>query len=300
MYSQVLVALEFSPAAVEMIRCLPGLRELGAEKLTLIHVAEVGYPVFGAVAHIDEHRKRLEGMVPAIAAAGFQVEVVASAGQPAGEILKAAEERRASLILIGSRSHSRLREAFIGSVASKVIRRSRLPVLLQRIEPVGDEAGEGVVGSCCNRDSEVIVPTDFSDGAEHAFSFAEGLAHGGARSFCIVHVQQDGRGGRQDTTGKDRARLEALAKRLRDAGAGSVSVEVRAGDPAREILEVARRSADSLIVIAVHGRHLLTEAVLGSVSKQVVRQASGSVLIVPASWNQLERKVTAVGRRSAD
>jgi hypothetical protein len=71
MFDHVMVALDLSPAADLMLRCLPGLRELGTRRLTLVHVAEVDYPVFGAVAHLDQHRERLEGLVPAIRAAGF-------------------------------------------------------------------------------------------------------------------------------------------------------------------------------------------------------------------------------------
>jgi nucleotide-binding universal stress UspA family protein len=280
MFEHVMVALDLSPAADAMLRCLPGLRDLGTRRLTLVHVAEVDYPVFGAVAHLDHHRKRLEGLADGLTSHGFEVQVVAAAGNPAGEILKAAAERGASLVLVGSRSHSRVREAFIGSVAWDVVSRARIPVLLQRLEPeTEDQAGSALVASCCNLRSHVVHPTDFSPVAERAFSFVDALAHLGARSFTLIHVREADEA--VDTDGV-RDRLEALAERLRAAGAESVGAEALTGDPAREVLRLASHRSDSLIVMGTQGRGLVAEAVLGSVSREVVRRARSSILLVSA------------------
>jgi hypothetical protein len=55
-----MVALDRSSGAHAMLRCLPGLGALGTRRWTLVHVAEVDYPVFGTVAFLDHYRKRLE------------------------------------------------------------------------------------------------------------------------------------------------------------------------------------------------------------------------------------------------
>jgi nucleotide-binding universal stress UspA family protein len=279
MFEHVMVALDLSPAADAMLRCLPGLRELGTRRLTLVHVAQVDYPVFGAIAHLDHHRKRLEELATALTGKGFQVQVVAAAGNAAGEVLKAAEERDASLVLVGSRSHSRVREAFIGSVARDVVSRARIPVLLQRLEPVTAQAGAPLVASCCDLRSHVVHPTDFSAAAERAFAFVDALAHLGAHSFTLVHVRKADEEGGNDV---DRDRLEAMAEGLRAAGVESVAVETLAGDPAEQVLRLAEQLSDPMIVMGTRGRGLVAEAVLGSVSREVVRRARGSVLLVPA------------------
>jgi nucleotide-binding universal stress UspA family protein len=279
MFEHVIVALDVSPAADAMLRCLPGLRELGTRRLTLVHVAEVDYPVFGAVAHLDHQQKRLESLAIGLASEGFEVRVVAAAGNPAGEILKAAEERDASLVLVGSRSHSRVREAFVGSVAWSVVRHARIPVLLQRLEPESDRADGPLVASCCDLRSHVLFATDFSSVAERAFTFVEALARLGARSFALAHVQEEAGEGGADGANR---RLVELAERLRAAGAHSVTVEVLSGDPAREVLRLAELNPETMIVMGTQGRGLVAEAVLGSVSREVVRSAPGSVLLVPA------------------
>lgn len=282
MFEHVLVALDFSPAAEAMLRCLPGLRELGARKLTLVHIAEVDYPVFGAVASLGHHRKRLEGMASSLATKGFEVQAIAAAGLPAREILKTAAERTASLVLIGSRSHSRVREAFVGSVAWDVVQRAHLPVLLQRLEPASGQPDGPLVGSCCDMRSHVLFATDFSEVAERAFMLVESLARLGVRSFTLMYVQEEKAqtGGTVGESGTEQ--LNALAGKLRVAGAEAVTVERPTGDPAREILRRANQDQNTMIVMGSQGRGLVAEAVLGSVSREVLRRAPGSVLLAPA------------------
>jgi len=78
-----------------------------------------------------------------------------------------------------------------------------------------------------------------------------------------------------------RIRLDSLASRLRAAGAESVDLQLLEGDAATEILRLDGRIDDSLIVMGTRGRGLVAEALLGSASREVVRRASGSVLLIP-------------------
>jgi nucleotide-binding universal stress UspA family protein len=275
MFEHIAVALDLSPASDSMLRCLPRLREVGAHTLTLIHVAEVDYPVFGAIADIDRHRERLATAARTLEADGFAVNLVAIAGNPAVEILNAAREHGASAVMIGSRSHSRVREAFVGSVATEVVRRAKLPVLVQRIEPETDDAPPEV--RCFNRETEVLFPTDFFDTAERALPLVESLAREGLRSFILLHVASDG----DADAAVARDRLDALAERLQAAGAGAMRVEVTGGSPADEILRLAGSRPEVLTVMGTHGRGRAASAVLGSVSREIVRKAAGSVLLAP-------------------
>jgi nucleotide-binding universal stress UspA family protein len=60
-----------------------------------------------------------------------------------------------------------------------------------------------------------------------------------------------------------------------------VRVERATGDAAHEVPRVAAREGDTLVVMGIHGRGRVAEAVLGSVSRAVVRTATGPVLLVP-------------------
>lgn len=53
-------------------------------------------------------------------------------GTPAPTILKAAKELKADMIVMGSRGHTALASVFLGSVATKVIAESPIPVTIVR------------------------------------------------------------------------------------------------------------------------------------------------------------------------
>ena len=51
-------------------------------------------------------------------------------GSPINEITAYAKNNRFDLIVIGSRGQSRIKEAFLGSVANGVVHKSKIPVLV--------------------------------------------------------------------------------------------------------------------------------------------------------------------------
>lgn len=66
---------------------------------------------------------------------------------------------------------------------------------------------------------------------------------------------------------------------LRDAGY-AVSVSVRFGDPAEEIVACARDTDIDLVAMATHGRTGLRQLIMGSVAEQVLRRLTIPVLLV--------------------
>jgi len=73
-------------------------------------------------------------------AAGLEVEGIIAEGHPADEIINYAEKNSIDLIVMGTLGKSGLDRFFLGSVADKVIRNSRIPVIAvpvkdRKIEP---------------------------------------------------------------------------------------------------------------------------------------------------------------------
>jgi len=62
-------------------------------------------------------------------AAGLEVEGIIAEGHPADEIIKYAEKNSIDLIVMGTLGKSGLDRFLLGSVADKVIRNSRIPVI---------------------------------------------------------------------------------------------------------------------------------------------------------------------------
>ena len=73
--------------------------------------------------------------------------------------------------------------------------------------------------------------------------------------------------------------LSAEQALLRDAGY-AVSVSVRFGDPAEEIVAYARDSDIDLLAMATHGRTGLRHLLMGSVAEQVLRRLAIPVMLV--------------------
>ena len=272
MFEHALVAVDLAPAGELLVGCAPELQALGTKRLTLVHVASVDYPIAGAVAHLDDYRELLEAQAKDLRGRGFAVEVDVRPGNPAREIIRAAHQAGASLILLGSRSRSRVHEVFIGSVAIEVLEESTLPVLFLRLEPGADADGASLVPFCCPMDGPVVVATDFSPSAERAVSVAGALAKRGAgRPLTLLHV-----GGRE---GEDR--LAALAADLRADGVSDIEAKLLEGEPKSVILETLSERGDALLVMGTRGMGLIGRLALGSVSRAVLGKVRIPVLLVP-------------------
>ena len=76
--------------------------------------------------------------------------------------------------------------------------------------------------------------------------------------------------------------LDQVAGRLKAKGL-EVETKVLEGYPAAAIAELAKETANGMVVMTSHGRSGLTRWILGSVTESVVRYSGEPVLIVPAA-----------------
>jgi len=281
MFRKVLVAMDLSPATEALVSALPAMKEFGTEELNLVHVARpFADPVSQSLREMGDLKSRLNGLAARLQEEGFTVTVDVPSGAPAQEIVRAAEARNPDIIMVGSRSRTRIQEAFLGSVSWEVVRQCRRPVLLQRIEANRPDPEAALVSRGTGLPARVLHPTDFSDAAGRAGPWLRDLAGRGTIPITLLHVLPAGANG-----GRDEAveRLEELAAELRAAGARDVQVEVRRGTPSEEILAAGARNSETLVVMGTHGRGFLPGIVLGSESRQVARRASARALLLPAN-----------------
>jgi nucleotide-binding universal stress UspA family protein len=87
----------------------------------------------GYKEHLDARARRvLEHFATLLEKKGVQgLETVVRMGHPAEEILKEAQEKKAGLIVMGSRGR-RLHNLFMGSVSREVANTAQVPVLIAR------------------------------------------------------------------------------------------------------------------------------------------------------------------------
>lgn len=132
-----------------------------------------------------------------------------------------------------------------------------------------------------------MFPTDFSDNAEHAFSYVKKLAEHGAKQITLFHVQDKEKigkylEGRLDEFNRlDTDRLERLKDTLEKIGVQDVRIEIPFGSPKQEIIDRTRKGDLSLVVMGSKGRGYIGELLLGSVSHAVARHSEVAILLIP-------------------
>ncbi len=280
MFKRVLVAMDLSPATEALVSALPGLKDFGTEELRLVHTTKpVEHPVSRSLRQVEELRTRLKKLAERLEQEGFQVSVDVPSGPTAPEIIREANEWNPDILMVGSRSHTKLYEAFVGSVAWELVRRARRPVLLHRIEASRPDPEAALQSRSSGLPDSVVYATDFSEAAQQAFPWVKALAGLGVPKFTVLHVEDPNT---SETREEAQSRLDRLATQLREAGAPEVEAVVRSGSPAEEVLNLGGRNPHSMVVMATQGRGILPEIVLGSESRQVARRAAAPVLLVPA------------------
>ncbi|TVP48448.1 MAG: universal stress protein [Gemmatimonadales bacterium] len=281
MFQRALVALDLTPAAETVLRALPALRSLGTTELVLVHVSGVGDPFGDPHTEREMQVARLRALGAFLEREGFQVRAEVGEGEPSAEIVRLAGEEGASLVVLGSRSRSRVQEAFLGNVAMGVLRKARTPVLLLHVDPDPvDASGPDSPGSTVASPplgDHVLFATDFSEAADRAFIWVERLAALRRGRFHLLHATSVAL---EEVPDAEQA-LAILEERLVRAGAKKVRTSVERPTAARAVVDAAARDSPPLVVMGTHGRGFLGRTVLGSVARAVAQESRAPLLLVP-------------------
>jgi universal stress protein A len=138
----------------------------------------------------------------------------------------------------------------------------------------------------------IICPTDFSLASDAALQYASRLAKNSGAKLLIVHVQEPpvlyGKG--DYYYGVENPGQKSLAKMLSRLAATDCDVAFQhrllSGNPAHEIVALAKREKAELIVMSSHGRTGIPRMLLGSVAEVVVRHATCPVLVLKRPHGQ--------------
>ncbi len=224
----------------------------------------------------------LEGARQALSHCTASLETAVRHGNPATEILHAAEEHPTGLIVLGHQGHSALERFLLGSVAERVVRHAHCPVLLARPgSPSIQQVLFATDGSeCAARTGEWLQAFPLPDSSEVRIltvlpSYQIGTwAVAGEVSPAIASLYELQE---QERTAALQ-RLEELGRQFTAAGKRATT-ELHDGDPATEILRVAAERRVGLLVVGSKGLGGLEKFLLGSVSERVMRHAHSSVLV---------------------
>lgn len=284
MFRTAILALDLSPAEGPVLDCMPALRHWGIERLVIVHVIRIGYAQGPVYREAEDTTARLESDAAPLRAAGLQVEVqVRMAGGVADDILAAAVEAKADLVVVGSRSRQLAHRIFLGSVARELVRRTTLPLLLLWIEPSAEGTAARCEATCTDMLRHPMLATDLSRHAAAAERSAAALVSTGEGVSAFDAVTVLTPEAIFETPALPlmaRAALQALVTVAQAAGVRS-DVLVESGEPAAVIARLAAERDASMIVVGKHGRGWVRSRVIGSTAYRLCEAAGRPVLMVP-------------------
>lgn len=200
-------------------------------------------------------------------------------GPPLAAIVGYAQASAPALIVLGAHGKGFLQRMLLGSTTSRLLRKSRCPVLIVK-EPARYDY------------QRALVAVDFSPGSTLALSTARACAPGA--ELLLLHVVDLPFEGKLRYAGvserdiqhyRDQARVHAerqMHELAKAAGlaAAQYTTRVAQGDTARQILAEEEAGDCDLIVVGKHGTHVSEELLLGSVTKHVLAESRADVLVV--------------------
>jgi len=136
LFGRVLIALDGSKAASWASQVGQRLAGQLHARVLLVHVVEPLPAMTGeyvSPAYVEEERQHKADMLLAQAKAafpiGFEPEIAKREGLPFEEVVAAAREWKADLIVVGTSGRGRLAQFVLGSTANQIIRHAPCPVI---------------------------------------------------------------------------------------------------------------------------------------------------------------------------
>jgi nucleotide-binding universal stress UspA family protein len=197
-------------------------------------------------------------------------------GPPAPRIVRLAEEKQATLLLLGMGRHS-LADRWLGTeTALRVMRVAHIPVI-------------AVPSATDALPTSALCAADFSEfSRDAAETMLDVLEPGGTLHLAHVYWSPPyetpwvgGMNWVSEARARARHQLEELALALEGRADVRVPTHYLEGDPARELLRLAESLGAQFIAAGSHGPSFFGRIMMGSVSRRLVRGASCPVLVAP-------------------
>jgi len=212
-------------------------------------------------------------------------------GYPPEEILRYAEKNKVDIILMTTHGHSGILRWAMGSVADKVLRASRIPVCLARVDGADGITAEKWVTRA------IIVPLDGSDLAEAVLPHVRALARQCDAELeevvllrvceypfvAVEYPEEDWtryvNWAIENCKNVSEQYLAGVKRRLQCTGL-NVRTKVLTGEAADTIIGYAKENPLNLIVMSTHGYSGVGRWVFGSVADKILHGVSSPVFLV--------------------
>ncbi|MCX7601902.1 MAG: universal stress protein [Meiothermus sp.] len=294
MFRKILIAVDESSCSERAGRVgLAFAKKLGAQVL-VTHVLKAPPAYWGLVVPSETIKRRAEEILAPWAELGRQMQLDLRT-EPmhdddiAEGIVYLANRSQCDLIVMGTHGREGLGRMLLGSVAERVSRLAKMPVMLVR--------GDGQVEPSTGLFERILAPVDGSEAGRPAFKMADQLATILDAELQILHVVPPLPAPMvgpyvgnmtafnwEDTLRAMEEQGEAIVENARKlAKAPRIKTALLKAQTRREadvIVDFARDSRADLIVMGTHGRTGLERLLLGSVAEGVAHHAPVPLLLV--------------------
>ncbi|MFD2533208.1 universal stress protein [Gracilimonas halophila] len=274
-FTHAMLALDLSPSTEDLVQGMADLKEIGIQKVTLFTVVTKEYPNGQEKFEQAVYESKLTDHAEYLEEKGLETEWVLKVEKGSyapTEILRSMNEIGADLLVIGNKGHNLLADMLLGSVASEMIHRAKVPLLLLRIS---DKPGKGEVSICRNIRRSVLLPIDFSEAGDKAMKAFEQEELRDS-SVTVLNVQTMPKEGEKE-------KLQERADYLKRIGVREVQSETKHGNIWIEITEYADKNDMSMILMGSQGKGYAEDVFIGSNSLRVARHTSKPLLLIPAN-----------------
>lgn len=276
MLKRILVPVDGSDLAERILFEVRGLLAAEGTQVVLLSVLPTRTPLSREI----DPRGWLDALQRRLAGEGLRVDVELSIGDPAEEILRSADRVDPSLIAMSTHGRSGIGRWARGSVAERVLRRSRHPLLLANPRSLGTTIEGGA-----RPFRRILLPLDGSELSASIVPLVVKVARVYESEVFAIHAIPPMPSKTPAPYVEPHPSVEEVERFLEpmlvpfeEAGIRN-RLMVRYERPAEAILEAARSEHMDLVAMTTHGSSGVSRWVFGSVAEKVLREGSWPLLV---------------------
>lgn len=246
---KIIVPLDFSENSVKALEFALSLADKKNGKITLVHVVEVSYDfasqaAFALDAMFQDGEKLLKNYVVKYQGSGVEMDYEIVEGNAAISVARIAEEREASLIVMGTQGASGIAKTLIGTTTVSLIREANCPVL---VVPAHAQVAEI---------KKVTLALEFANHEEKFIDWIVDMTHRWELKLEILHVQTN-QGFKEEL-----AVLGMEGYLQKNYPGNKVKIHTFYAPSASEGLEIYLEENDNMILVMCHQHRNLWDQII--------------------------------------
>jgi nucleotide-binding universal stress UspA family protein len=264
---RILVPTDLGPASAVAMGFARIIHEKFSAPVEILHACHLDMPPYFSSGQIEalkreirKARQTAEDLIRKenVARLGFAAGIVIVDKSALDAILEESERFGADLVIMGTHGRQGAKRLMLGSVAERVLRESRIPLLAVR-----ESVSPGPF-------RHVFCPFNFSDVGRAALDYAADVAAASDAVLTIMHAQESGDGPPTCALVE-----EPIRKKCR------VEEVLIGGEAAKSILEAVHRVKPDLIVMGAQKKPTVIGELFSSTTERVMQLAEAPLLVVP-------------------